>query len=130
MTEDLYNECRRLAGDWAMEATPTPIRTCDMPGVRLEAGIYINCGSDMDPLYVGSALRPGNPVGVAHRIGEHSRGRQGTWYYTWLIALNPEAGLSTVHAIEGRVIVRLRPPQNTLRHRELYVPRRSVARSA
>jgi hypothetical protein len=119
-----YGDALELAGSWVGQPIPYAIPTQSIRSVNVRVGIYIACRSDMDTLYVGSAVRPLHHNGVARRIYEHPVKRRSTWWWYWIVPLINDTPRDAVLAIEGLIIDMLRPPMNDRRHRRLSMAAR------
>lgn len=119
-----YRVALQIAGDWARGACSSSIRALDIPRIRASVGIYFGCRSDGRLLYIGSAVRPLNPHGVAHRILEHPLKVRERWWYVWVLPLYDDTPPTIVRAIEGQIIDCLSPPLNIRRHHAQSIPPR------
>lgn len=112
MTNAVYTACVRLGEVWVVENYPPCVRTCDLGGVALSRAVYIHCDAEHRPLYVGSVCRPTVRNAVGRRLAEHGRSRLSRWHWTYLVRFVDGAAAECIRAVEGRVILFLRPPEN------------------
>lgn len=122
MSPDLYARAFALTRGWGLGARPEPMLFEAVPTKGLSSGIYITTGGDKVVRYVGSAHRPGDPGGLARRLGEHSLQRRMQWAWVWVIPLRESTPIEYVRAIEGQIIDLLKPRMNKAHHRLQWVP--------
>lgn len=130
MTAADHREIILTARGWATGITPRPVHSAWVRQVQGGVGIYLPCGPDTRVRYVGSAVRPHDPRGIASRILEHPFQKRVGWGHIWVVHLWQDTPAAVARAIEGQLIDRFDPRDNRKRHAPEIVPLRRVALSA
>lgn len=110
-----YDALCRYAGTYLDERSPEPVaigRGETVPDIRV--AVYVAVGVDGTVLYVGSVVRPQNPVGVRSRLEEHLRKQERfeTWDQLFLVPLKVDTPLGEVRRVEARIGAHLRPSRS------------------